>query len=335
MRVLLTGGAGYIGAHVAVALAERGHSPLVVDFARKAPEVVARVERIVRKEVPALFADVRDVEAVRAFIRSRGPVDAVVHLAGKKAAGESVAEPVAYYGANIGAAVGVLEAMAAEGIPTIVFSSSATVYGAATPPLTEDQPTGLSLANPYGKTKRIIEELLADTSASSPELRAVVLRYFNPVGAHPSGLIGEDVDGIPDNLMPYVARVASGALAHVGVFGADYPTPDGTGLRDYIHVADLADGHVAALEQARPGVAVYNLGTGRPHSVLELIAAFGAACGREIPYEVLPRRIGDVAASWCEPAKAALELGWHAGRSFESACRDYWHWQTCSTQGYR
>ncbi|KRB38802.1 UDP-glucose 4-epimerase GalE [Microbacterium sp. Root180] len=336
MRVLLTGGAGYIGAHTAIALIEAGHDVLIVDdMSGTSPEAVARVEQITGASVPLLVADVRDDEALTAFVRAHAPVDAVIHLAGLKAVGDSVAEPVRYYDVNLGSSITLLQVMAAEGIPTIVFSSSATVYG--TPehlPLTEESPTGIDLANPYGKTKRMIEEILADAAAAAPDLRAISLRYFNPVGAHPSGLIGEDPHGIPNNLMPFVSRVAIGTLPEVAVFGTDYDTPDGTGQRDYIHVTDLAAGHVAALEHARPGYDVYNLGTGEPVSVLELIAAFERASGREIPKKLAPRRPGDVAATYGDPSKAGRELGWSTRLTIDDACRDYWNWQTRNPNGY-
>ena len=336
MRVLLAGGAGYIGAHTAVALVEAGHDVLVVDdLSNSSAEAVARVEQITGAAVPLLSADARDVDALTAFVREHAPVDAVIHLAGLKAVGESVAEPVRYYDVNLGSSLAILKVMAAEEIPTIVFSSSATVYGEPESlPLSEESPTGIDLANPYGKTKRIIEEILKDVAAADPRLRAVSLRYFNPVGAHPSGLIGEDPAGIPNNLMPYVARVAVGTLDRVGVFGDDYDTPDGTGQRDYIHVVDLAAGHVAALERAREGYQVYNLGTGTPVSVLELIAAFERASGKQIPREILPRRAGDVAASYCDPSKAQRDLGWIATRTIDDACRDSWNWQSKNPNGY-
>lgn len=336
MRVLLAGGAGYIGAHTAVALVEAGHDVLVVDdLSNSSAEAVARVEQITGAAVPLLSADARDVDALTAFVREHAPVDAVIHLAGLKAVGESVAEPVRYYDVNVGSSLAILKVMAAEEIPTIVFSSSATVYGEPESlPLSEESPTGIDLANPYGKTKRIIEEILKDAAAADPRLRAVSLRYFNPVGAHPSGLIGEDPTGIPNNLMPYVARVAVGTLDRVGVFGDDYDTPDGTGQRDYIHVVDLAAGHVAALERAREGYEVYNLGTGTPVSVLELIAAFERASGKQIPREILPRRAGDVAASYCDPSKAQRDLGWSATLTIDDACRDSWNWQSKNPSGY-
>lgn len=336
MRVLLTGGAGYIGAHTAIALIEAGHEVLIADdMSGTSPEAVSRVETITGATIPALAIDLRDEAALTAFVREHAPVDAVVHLAGLKAVGDSMADPVRYYDVNLGTSVTLLKVMAAEGIHTIIFSSSATVYG--TPehlPLTEESPTGIELANPYGKTKRIIEEILADAAAADPELRAVSLRYFNPVGAHASGLIGEDPHGIPNNLMPFVSRVAIGALPEVSVFGTDYETPDGTGLRDYIHVTDLAEGHVAALEHARPGYEVYNLGTGEPVSVLQLIDAFERASGREIPRRLAPRRPGDVAATYGDPSKAKRVLGWSTKLTIDDACRDYWNWQTKNPDGY-
>ena len=339
MRVLLTGGAGYIGAHTAVALIDAGHDVVIVDdFSASSPEAVRRIEKITGTAVPVLAADVRDEAALAAFVREHAPVDAVIHFAGLKAVGESMAQPVRYYDVNIGSSIALLKVMAAEGIHTIVFSSSATVYGDPAPeelPLTEESPTGIDLANPYGKTKRMIEEIMKDAAAADPELRAVSLRYFNPVGAHQSGLIGEDPVGIPNNLMPILARVAIGSLPGVSIYGDDYATADGTGLRDYIHVTDLAAGHVASLERANAGYSIFNLGTGIPVSVRELIAAFERASGREIPSTLAPRRAGDVAASYADPAKARNELGWTAELSIEQACADYWHWQESNPAGYR
>lgn len=339
MRVLLTGGAGYIGAHTAVSLIEAGHDVLIVDdFSASSPEAVRRIEKITGVTVPVLAADARDEAALLGFVREHAPVDAVVHFAGLKAVGESVAQPVRYYDINIGTAITVLRVMAEVGIHTIVFSSSATVYGDPAPealPLTEESPTGIDLANPYGKTKRMIEEILQDAAAADPLLRAVSLRYFNPVGAHPSGLIGEDPVGIPNNLMPILSRVAIGAMPGVSIYGDDYPTPDGTGLRDYIHVTDLAAGHLASLERAREGYAIFNLGTGKPVSVLQLIEAFRAASGRTIEATLAPRRPGDAAASYADPGKALRELGWRADLTIEQACADYWHWQESNPAGYR
>lgn len=336
MRVLLTGGAGYIGAHVAIALIEAGHDVIIVDdLSNSRAEAVARVERITGATVPLLVADVRDEDALASFVREHAPVDAVVHLAGLKAVGESVAEPVRYYDVNVGSSIALLRVMQREGIPAVVFSSSATVYGEPESlPLTEQSRTGIDLANPYGKTKRMIEEILHDAADADPHLAVVSLRYFNPVGAHASGLIGEDPAGVPNNLMPYVARVAVGSLAEVGIFGDDYDTADGTGERDYIHVVDLAAGHVAALEHAGPGYEVYNLGTGVPVSVRQVVQSFERASGRELPTRVLPRRAGDIAASWCDPAKAERELGWTATRTIDDASRDSWNWQSQNPQGY-
>lgn len=336
MRVLLTGGAGYIGAHTALALMEAGHDVLVVDdMSNSSPESISRVQALTAVAIPLLEADVRAFVAVRDFVRRHGPVDAIVHLAGLKAVGESVADPVRYYDVNIGTSVAVLQLMAAESIPTLVFSSSATVYGEPEIlPLREDSRTGIELANPYGKTKRIVEELLADAAHADARLRVTALRYFNPVGAHASGLIGEDPSGTPNNLMPYVAQVAVGRLDRVGIFGDDYPTPDGTGQRDYIHVMDLAAGHVAAVENARQGFDIYNLGTGIPVSVRELISAFERASGRSIPTEVLPRREGDVPSSFCDPRKALDSWGWSARRTIDDACVDSWRWQSRNPNGY-
>ncbi len=336
MRVLLAGGAGYIGTHTAISLIESGHDVFVVDdFSNASPEAIARTERITGASIPVLCSDVRDEVAVGSFLREHAPIDAVIHFAGLKAVGESVADPLRYYDVNIGSAISVLRLMKAHGVRTLVFSSSATVYGDSdTLPLTEDAHTGIDLTNPYGKTKRIIEEMLADVASSDRGFNIVALRYFNPVGAHASGLIGEDPAGTPNNLMPYVARVAVGGLERVGVFGGDYPTPDGTGQRDYIHVMDLAAGHVAALEHAHPGYDIFNLGTGSPVSVLELLSSFERAAGRAIPREILPRREGDVAASYCDPSKALEQLGWRATLTIDDACRDSWRWQSNNPHGY-
>lgn len=336
MRVLLTGGAGYVGIHTAIALHEAGHEPLIVDDLSGTSRVaVARAEEITGVSIPLLVADVRDESALSAFVAEHAPVDAVIHLAGLKSVGESVAEPVRYYEVNLGTTIALLKVMAAAGIRTLVFSSSATVYGVPDVlPSRESGPTGIDLANPYGKTKRMIEEVLSDAAHADTDLRVISLRYFNPVGAHPSGRVGEDPRGIPNNLMPIVARVAIGTLPRVAVYGDDYDTPDGTGLRDYIHVSDLARGHVIAIERARSGYEVYNLGTGRPVSVLELIAAFERASGRTIPRRVAPRRVGDVAASYADPAKARRDLGWAAELTIDDACRDYWNWQSQNPRGY-
>lgn len=336
MRVLLAGGAGYIGAHTALALIESGHDVMVIDDLSNSSEVaIARVEELTRASVPSLVADARDQVAVRDFVRTHAPIDAVINFAGLKSVGESVADPTRYYDVNIGVALSILRVMETEHIRTLIFSSSATVYGDPERlPVSESAPTGVNLANPYGRTKHMIEEILRDAASASPDLSVTALRYFNPVGAHQSGRIGEDPQGVPNNLMPYVARVASGSLQEVGVFGSDYDTPDGTGLRDYIHVVDLAAGHVAALEKARTGYTAYNLGTGVPVSVRELIAAFEQAVGSTIPQRTMPRRQGDVAASYCDPSKAWAELGWKARRTIYDACRDAWNWQSQNPTGY-
>lgn len=336
MRILVTGGAGYIGSHTAVALIEAGHEVLIVDdLSTSSVESVWRVESITGATIPVLKSDLRDNEALTKFIRQHLPVDAVIHFAGLKAVAESVQDPLRYYDVNVGASLSLLRVMAEADINTIVFSSSATVYGdPESLPVDEESPTRLALANPYGKTKRIIEEILRDATDANPKLSATSLRYFNPVGAHISGMIGEDPHGIPNNLMPIVARVALGALPQVSVFGGDFDTPDGTALRDYIHITDLARGHVAALEHAHPGFEVYNLGTGVPTSVLELIAAFSRASGREIPYAITGRREGDVAASYADPTKAEQKLGWRAELSLEQACADFWNWQVRNPDGY-
>lgn len=330
MRVLLIGGAGYIGSHTAVALLDGGHEVLVVDdMSHSSAGTVEAVQTLTGARVPLLVADARDEERVARFVREHGPVDALVLLAGLKAVGDSVARPLEYYAVNLGLAMAAFSVAAAADIRTIVFSSSAAVYRGDGPmPLAEEAPTGLDLANPYGKTKRVIEEILTDLARADPGLRAVSLRYFNPVGAHPSGLLGEDPDAAASGLMPLVSRAAADPERAVDVFGDDYETPDGSGLRDYIHVADLAAGHVAALEHAAAGHAVYNLGTGTPTSVLELIAAFEAEAGAVVRRRTAARRPGDVAASWADPGKAARELHWTATRTIGEAVRDQWHRQT-------
>lgn len=336
MRVLLVGGAGYIGAHTALALVNAGHEAFVLDdLSNSSAEAISRVEQLSGGTIPLATADARDAPAVLEFVRANAPIDAVVNLAGLKSVAESVSRAVDYYQVNLGVALSILEVMAIAKIRTLVFSSSATVYG--TPeflPLSETAPTGVNLANPYGRTKYMIEEMLRDAAASNPTLRLIALRYFNPVGAHGSGRIGEAPVGTPSNLMPYVARVAAGLFDCVSIFGDDYDTPDGTGLRDYIHVVDLAAGHVAALERAREGFTAYNLGTGVPVSVRELLAAFEQVTGTAIEQQIRPRRAGDVAASYCDPAKAQDELGWVASRTIEDACRDAWAWHLQNPVGY-
>lgn len=334
--VLVTGGAGYIGSHTCVALLEAGHDVVVVDnLCNSKPAALERVERIAGRKLRGFHrADVRDASALtRVFVEHR--VDAVIHFAALKAVGESVAHPLAYYENNVGGLFSLVGAMEAADVRRFVFSSSATVYGdPATVPIREDFPT--APANPYGRTKLMCEEVLRDVGASDPRWQVVLLRYFNPVGAHRSGLIGEDPGGTPNNLMPYVSQVAVGRLPELSVFGGDYPTPDGTGVRDYIHVADLAAGHVAAVERmdALPGVSCLNLGTGRGYSVLEVVRAFERACGRALPCRIVARRPGDVPAYWADPALAREVLGWEARFDLDAMCRDAWRWQSLNPGGY-
>ena len=329
MRVLLTGGTGYIGSHTAVCLIESGHVPVIYDnLSNSKPEVVDALETITGVRPIFIKGDIRDKNALITAMREHA-IEAVIHFAGLKAVGESCEKPLLYYDNNIGGTVALLQAMQECGVKRLIFSSSSTVYG--TPqslPLTEDMPTG-EPTNPYGRTKLHIEQILGDLCRADAGFAAVCLRYFNPIGAHESGLIGEDPNGIPNNLMPYVARVASGKLEYVRVFGNDYPTPDGTGVRDYIHVVDLARGHVAALTYAdkHTGREAINLGTGRGTSVLEAIAAFEKACGKTLPYKILPRRAGDIAANWCSPEKAEKLLGWKAQYGIEEMCASGWKFE--------
>ncbi|MBE3596804.1 MAG: UDP-glucose 4-epimerase GalE [Hydrogenibacillus sp.] len=328
MRVLLTGGAGYIGAHVAVALLARGHDVVILDnFSNSKRAVLERIERIAGRAMPSYAVDLVDLSAT-ADVFEREAIDGVVHLAGLKAVGESVEQPFRYYRNNLIGTLHLLEAMQRFGVSVLVFSSSATVYGdVSAPPFTETMPTAPT--NPYGRTKRMIEQMLEDIAESRADVSFIALRYFNPVGAHESGLIGEDPAGAPNNLMPYVAQVAVGRRERLYIFGDDYPTPDGTGVRDYIHVMDLAEGHVRALEFAaeRRGYDVFNLGTGRGASVLEVVRTFEAVSGREIPYVFAPRRPGDVAVSYADPSKAERLLGWRATRDLAAMCRDAWRFQ--------
>ena len=327
--ILVTGGCGYIGSHLCVALAQAGEPYLVVDnFSNSRPSVLERVARITGQAPAFVEGDVRDVALLQQLF-ARHAISAVVHLAAFKAVGESVREPLMYYGNNVAGTVALLQAMRDAGVRSMVFSSSATVYGdPASLPIREDFP--LSATNPYGWSKLMMEQVLADVAAAEPGLwRIARLRYFNPVGAHESGLIGEDPQGIPNNLLPYVAQVAAGQREALSVYGNDYPTVDGTGVRDYIHVCDLAEGHVAALRYLRqhPGLLTVNLGTGRPVSVLEMVRGFEQASGRPVPYRIVARRPGDVAACWADPALAERLLGWRARRGVEAMCRDAWRWQ--------
>ena len=336
MRVLVTGGAGYIGSHTVLHLLSAGHDVVVVDdFSNARPAVVDRLAELAGHPVEVHRLDVTDERGLDRLVGGAG-FEAVVHFAAFKAVGESVARPLDYYRNNLGATIAVAAAMVRHGIPHLVFSSSATVYGADAPvPMTEDLPT--SATNPYGWTKVMNEQILRDAVAAHPGLRVALLRYFNPVGAHPSGRIGEDPADVPNNLMPYVAQVAVGRRERLSVFGDDYGTVDGTGVRDYIHVEDLAAGHVAALERIaahdRP-LSVWNLGTGHGTSVLELVRAFEQASGRPVPYEVVARRPGDVASSYADPSLAERELGWRATRTVTDMCADTWRWQQANPEGY-
>ncbi len=335
MKVLVTGGAGFIGSHTVVELLEAGHEVVVVDnLSNSCREAITRVEKITGKNVIFYENDVRDAAAME-LVFAAHDIDWVIHFAGLKAVGESVAKPIEYYDNNLVSTLVLLQTMKRHNVKRIVFSSSATVYGEPERlPLDENCRVG-GTTNPYGTSKLMQENILRDVYASDGEWSIVLLRYFNPVGAHESGLIGEDPKGIPNNLMPYVAQVASGKLQKIGVFGNDYPTPDGTGVRDYIHVVDLAKGHVCAIEKLnKAGVHIYNLGTGNGYSVLEMIKAFSAACGRALPYEIKPRRAGDIAACYTSSAKAEKELGWRAERGLQEMCRDQWNWQKKNPQGY-
>ena len=335
MRILLTGGAGYIGTHTAIELISAGHEPVLVDnLVNSSAEAVARLREITGVAVPFHELDVCDEPALARLLVSER-IEAVIHLAGLKAVGESVAEPLRYYGVNLRSSLSLLGAMQAAGVSRIVFSSTATVYGAdAKPPFLESDLAGVGISHPYGKTKFMIEEILRDAAVADPELQVSILRYFNPIGAHQSGRIGEDPAQVPNNLAPYVLKVAVGSLPQVQVFGDDYDTPDGTGLRDYLHVMDLAAGHVAALEHLAPGARTYNLGSGTATSVLQLIDSYRRASGQEIPYRVVARRPGDDPATYADPSLAARELGWQATRTIDEACADSWRWQSQNPAGY-
>ena len=327
MSILLTGGTGYIGSHTAAVLADAGYEVVLLDnLSNSRRDVLARLRQITGRTLPFVEADVRDRAALAKVLRDYA-CTAVIHFAGLKAVGESVQMPLAYFDNNVGGTLALLQAMQEAGVSTIVFSSSATVYGEPQYlPLDEVHPT--SAANPYGRTKLHVEEMLADLCRADPSWRVACLRYFNPAGAHASGLIGEDPNGIPNNLMPYIAKVARGELPSLGIFGNDYPTPDGTGVRDYIHVVDVAEGHAAALSflQRERGWHAINLGTGQGYSVLDMLRTFERACGHALPYEFKARRPGDIASCYANPAKAESVLGWRATRGIEEMCESAWRW---------
>lgn len=335
MNVLVTGGAGYIGTHTIVELMRAGHRVVVLDnLANSSLEAIRRVGEITGHVPKFLQGDIRD-RALLDRILSDYPVDAVMHFAGLKAVGESARLPLTYYDNNVHGTLALCQAMAAAGVYRLVFSSSATVYGEPrTLPITEDQPAG-AVTNPYGRSKFMVEQVLQDLAASAPRWSIASLRYFNPVGAHPSGLIGEDPKGLPNNLVPFISQVGIGKLPELSIYGADFPTCDGTGVRDYIHVVDLAKGHLAALDaiSQRTGIDVWNLGTGRGYSVLEVVAAFEKAANRSISYRVTDRRPGDIAECWSDPGKAARELGWKAELSLREMMEDTWRWQRNNPQG--
>ena len=338
MSILVSGGAGYIGSHTCVELLQAGYDIVVADnLSNSSEEAIRRVEKITGKTVPFIKAELCSPHAVDAIFAQHPDIDAVIHFAGLKAVGESVSKPLEYYSNNLGSTFTLLKAMREHNVKNFVFSSSATVYGdPATVPIREDFPTG-GTTNPYGTTKLFIERILIDYCKADPTLNVALLRYFNPIGAHESGLIGEDPNGIPNNLVPYIAKVAVGQLEKVHVYGNDYDTPDGTGVRDYIHVVDLAKGHVAALKKLEKncGLFVCNLGTGKGYSVLDILHAYEKACGKTLPYVIDPRRPGDIAQCYADPAKAREELGWEAELGIEEMCASSWKWQSMNPNGYR
>lgn len=335
MKILVTGGAGYIGSHTCVELLNAGYEIIVLDnLSNSSEKCLDAVKQLTGKDFPFYKVDMLDKDEMEKVF-AENKIDAVIHFAGLKAVGESTQIPITYYHNNITGTLYLLQLMEKYDVNNIVFSSSATVYGMPkTVPITEDFP--LSTTNPYGSTKLFIEQILKDTHAANSKLSVTLLRYFNPIGANKSGIMGEDPKGIPNNLLPYVAQVAVGKLEKVHVFGNDYPTPDGTGVRDYIHVVDLALGHLKAIEKKTdvPGVHIYNLGTGNGYSVLQIIDAFSKACGKEIPYQIDPRRPGDIAQCYANPAKAKAELDWEATRGIEEMCEDSWRWQSTHPNGF-
>ena len=338
MSILVTGGAGYIGSHTVVELLSAGYDVVIADnFYNSSPKVLDRLKTITGVDVPFFECDVCDKQQVEKLFCTYPEIDAVIHFAAYKAVGESVEKPLDYYENNIGGAMTILQAMKRHGVKNFVFSSSATVYGdPETVPCTEDSPAN-GATNPYGWTKVMQEQILRDLCVSDKDMNVAILRYFNPIGAHPSGLIGEDPNGIPNNLLPYIAQAAIGKYPAVRVFGTDYPTPDGTGIRDYIHVVDLAKGHVAAVKKlfTKSGLVTYNLGTGNGYSVLQVIAAYEKAIGRQLEKNILPRRAGDIAENYADPRKAKEELGWQAEYTIEDMCAHSWNWQSKNPNGYK
>ncbi|MFQ3175056.1 MAG: UDP-glucose 4-epimerase [Psychromonas sp.] len=336
MKVLVTGGMGYIGSLTCIQMITAGIEPIIVDnLSNSKLTVLDRIEALTQKRPVFYSGDIRD-QSLLERIFSEHHIDSVIHFAGLKSVGESVQKPLDYYDNNVNGSLVLARAMRKACVKSLVFSSSATVYGdPEIVPITESSPTGAT-TNPYGRSKYIVEQCLSDLFAAEPDWSISLLRYFNPVGAHPSGTIGEDPQGIPNNLMPFIAQVAVGRRESLAVFGDDYPTPDGTGVRDYIHVLDLADGHIAALKAVgnKPGLHIYNLGTGKGSSVLDMVNAFSDACGKPVPYHILPRRAGDIAQCWADPKKAEKELSWKASRTIIEMTEDIWHWQSNNPQGY-
>lgn len=334
MRILVTGGAGFIGSHAALSFCESGHDVVVLDnFINGHPEAVRRVSKLTGKQIPLIEADVNDTRIVERVLEEYG-IESVVHFAGLKAVGESSKKPLSYYRNNVSGMISLLEAMDAKGVKRLVFSSSATIYGENAPvPYVESFGRGI-VSNPYGSTKSINEKILEDLSYSDPSWQIINLRYFNPIGAHPSGEIGEDPQGVPNNLMPFISQVAVGRREKLIVFGGDYDTPDGTCRRDYLHVMDLAEGHLAALENLKPGCFAFNLGTGKSLSVLEIIRAFESVTARAVPFEVTGRREGDLPEFWADVSEASSKLGWEAKRNLEQMVADTWRWQMNNPMGY-
>ncbi|MFV0488482.1 UDP-glucose 4-epimerase GalE [Vibrio fluvialis] len=335
MNVLVTGGMGYIGSHTCIQMIAAGMTPVILDnLYNSKSTVLARIEKVSGVRPQFIEGDIRD-KALLIDVMQRHQIQSVIHFAGLKAVGESVQKPLEYYDNNVNGTLVLVDAMREAGVKSLVFSSSATVYGdPASVPITEDFPT--SATNPYGRSKLMVEECLTDFQNANPDWSITLLRYFNPVGSHPSGELGEDPQGIPNNLMPFISQVAVGRREFLSVFGSDYPTKDGTGVRDYIHVMDLADGHIAALQKVgeKAGLHVYNLGTGNGYSVLEMVKAFEAASDKTVPYQLVERRPGDIAECWADPAKAQQELGWKATRTLEEMTQDTWRWQSNNPQGY-
>ena len=335
MKILVTGGTGYIGSHTCVQLIEKGWQPVIIDsLVNSKISVLERIQKITGTRPAFIEGDVRDADLLQKVLKEHA-IEAVIHFAGLKAVGESVAQPLRYYDNNVHGSVVLMQAMKQCHVKTLVFSSSATVYGdSSEPPWSEQVPT--SPTNPYGQSKLMVDQIMADVAVSDATWSMMSLRYFNPVGAHPSGLMGEDPQGVPNNLMPFLAQVAVGRREALQVFGTDYPTPDGTGVRDYIHVTDLASGHIAALAyaQSRSGHHIFNLGSGQGISVLEMQRAFSKACGRDLPFVLSPRRPGDVAAYWADPQHAQSTLNWKANKSIDDMCQDTWRWQSQNPNGY-